>query len=82
MPILKVARLGHPVLRRMADPVPPEALGRDGQALGYAAEGFHARILQHEMDHLDGKVYLDRMRSMESLAFLPEFQRYGLKRSE
>ena len=179
MAILKVARLGHPVLRRMADPVPPEALGavdtqrliadmletmaeydgvglaapqvhvsrrlvvygvaanprypdapaipltvlvnpriapvgdeqeedwegclsvpdlrgrvprwtrlrvealgRDGQALGYTAEGFHARILQHEMDHLDGKVYLDRMGSMESLAFLSEFQRYGLKRPD
>ena len=27
MAILKVARLGHPVLRRVADPVPPEALG-------------------------------------------------------
>jgi len=59
-----------------------EALGRDGQALTYTAEGFHARILQHEMDHLDGKVYLDRMRSMESLAFLSEFQRYGLKRED
>ena len=59
-----------------------EALGRDGQALGYTAEGFHARILQHEMDHLDGKVYLDRMGSMESLAFLSEFQRYGLKRAD
>ena len=59
-----------------------EALGRDGQALSYTAEGFHARILQHEMDHLDGKVYLDRMGSMESLAFLSEFQRYGLKRAD
>ena len=34
------------------------------------------------MDHLDGKVYLDRMGSMESLAFLSEFQRYGLKRAD
>ena len=179
MAILKVARLGHPVLRRVADPVPPEALGaadtqrliddmletmaeydgvglaapqvhvsqrlvvygvaanprypdappipltvlvnpritpvgdeqeqdwegclsipdlrgrvprwaclrveaqgRDGETLRYTAEGFHARILQHELDHLDGKVYVDRMGSMESLAFLSEFQRYGLKRPD
>ena len=59
-----------------------EAQGRDGETLRYTAEGFHARILQHELDHLDGKVYLDRMGSMENLAFLSEFQRYGLKRAD
>ena len=59
-----------------------EAQGRDGETLRYTAEGFHARILQHELDHLDGKVYVDRMGSMESLAFLSEFQRYGLKRPD
>ena len=59
-----------------------EALGRNGEPLRYPAEGFHARILQHEVDHLDGKVYVDRMPSMESLAFLAELQRYGLKRAD
>jgi len=59
-----------------------EAQSPDGRTLRYTAEGFHARILQHELDHLDGKVYLDRMGSMESLAFLAEFQRYGLKRAD
>jgi peptide deformylase len=57
-----------------------EAWGRDGGRLRFTAEGFHARVVQHECDHLDGKVYLDRMRSMETLAFLPEFQRYWLTR--
>jgi peptide deformylase len=57
-----------------------EALGRDGQALRFTADGFHARVLQHECDHLDGIVYLDRMRSMETLSFLPEFHRYWLAR--
>ena len=28
--------------------------------------GYHARVLQHEIDHLDGLVYLDRMRDMKS----------------
>ena len=57
-----------------------EAHGRDGTPLRFAAAGFHARVVQHECDHLDGKVYLDRMRSMETLTFLGEFERYWLTR--
>ena len=56
------------------------AYGRDGRPLRFTAAGFHARVVQHECDHLDGVVYLDRMRSMETLSFLPEFQRYWLRR--
>jgi peptide deformylase len=57
-----------------------EAYGRDGKRLRFEARDFHARVVQHECDHLDGKVYLDRMRSMDTLTFLPEFQRYWLTR--
>ncbi len=53
-----------------------EAYDRRGKKLQYVAEGFHARVVQHETDHLHGKVYLDRMRSLESLSFLREFVRY------
>jgi peptide deformylase len=56
-----------------------EAYGRDGQLLHFTADGLHARVVQHECDHLDGTVYLDRMRSLESLSFLPEFQKYVLR---
>ena len=56
-----------------------EAYGRDGKPLRFTADGFHARVVQHECDHLDGTVYLDRMRSLESLSFLPEFQKYVLR---
>jgi peptide deformylase len=59
-----------------------EGYGRDGKQLRFDAAGFHARVVQHECDHLDGKVYLDRMRSMESLSFLPEFRRYWLPRAD
>ncbi len=59
-----------------------EAWDRDGARLRFEAAGFHARVVQHECDHLDGKVYLDRMRSMESLSFVPEYQRYRLRRAE
>ncbi len=37
-----------------------EALGPDGKELRLEAEGFLARILQHEIDHLDGVLFLDR----------------------
>ncbi|MFN8542657.1 MAG: peptide deformylase [Candidatus Binatia bacterium] len=53
-----------------------DAWGRDGRKLRFVAEDFHARVVQHECDHLDGTVYVDRMRSMDSLAFLAEWQRY------
>ena len=56
-----------------------EAYGRDGKPLRFEATSFHARVVQHECDHLDGKVYLDRMKSMETLTFLPEFHRYWLR---
>ena len=59
-----------------------EAYGRDGGRLRFAADGFHARVVQHECDHLDGKVYLDRMRTLDSLSFLSEFQKYALGADE
>ena len=53
-----------------------EALDRDGRTIDREAEGFFARVLQHECDHLDGRVYLDRMEGMRTLSFLREFQRF------
>jgi peptide deformylase len=55
-----------------------EAYDRTGRQLNYTASDFTARVVQHECDHLIGTVYLDRMRSMESLAFNREFLRYQL----
>jgi peptide deformylase len=56
-----------------------EGLDRQAKKLSFTAEAFHARVVQHECDHLDGKLYVDRMRSMETLTFLPEFHRYWLR---
>lgn len=55
-----------------------EALDRQGKPLSLDAEGFFARVLQHECDHLDGHVYVDRMGDMTSLAFLSEFERFAM----
>jgi len=55
-----------------------QALDREGNELNFIADDFHARVIQHEWDHLNGKVYLDRMRDLSTLAFLTEFARYWL----
>ncbi|HLH78371.1 MAG TPA: peptide deformylase [Candidatus Binataceae bacterium] len=53
-----------------------QALGRRGEELDFEASDFHARVIQHETDHLRGEVYLDRLPDMHSLSHLAEFQRF------
>jgi peptide deformylase len=53
-----------------------QALDAEGRTLNFTASGFHARVIQHEHDHLEGKVYLDRMRDFSTLTHLLEFSRY------
>jgi peptide deformylase len=55
-----------------------DALDREGNRIELVAEGFAARVVQHEFDHLMGKVYLDRMPDLKTLTHLTEFQRYWL----
>jgi peptide deformylase len=38
-----------------------EGLTADGKKVSFTADGFLARILQHELDHLDGTLYVDRV---------------------
>ena len=56
-----------------------QAWDRSGNELDFVAEDFHARVIQHEFDHLHGKVYLDRMRDFSTLTFLQEFARYWMQ---
>ena len=56
-----------------------KARGVDGEPVSLTADGFHARVVQHENDHLDGVVFLDRMTNIQSLAFEPEWERYVLE---
>ena len=42
-------------------------LDRDGQSVRYNLRGFHARVFQHEIDHLDGVFLTDRVRRVETL---------------
>ena len=50
----------------------------EGDPISLTADGFHARVIQHEYDHLDGVVFLDRMTSTQSLAFEPEWEKFTL----
>ncbi len=53
-----------------------QGLDREGRRLDYIASGFEARIIQHEYDHLNGIVFLDRMRDLRSLGYTEEWSQY------
>jgi len=53
-----------------------KAYDRRGRRISIHARGFTARVIQHETDHLDGVLFFDRMRSLETLTYLEEFNRY------
>lgn len=63
------------VVRRPAR-VRLDALDRDGRPKAYELHGFPAVVAQHECDHLDGVLYVDKV-DPTTLAFLEEFSRYG-----
>lgn len=53
-----------------------EAFDREGKPVKLEVDGFFARVIQHEWDHLQGNVYLDRMTNLQSLSYLSEFARF------
>jgi len=50
-------------------------IGRDGEPVERIAEGFHARVVQHETDHLDGILYPRRMPDLANFGFVDEMRR-------
>jgi len=52
-----------------------QAYDLSGQKLEVDAEGYHARIIQHECDHLDGILYPMRMRDLSKFGFAEEFSK-------
>ena len=57
-----------------------KAYDRDGGRIEKRATGFEAVVLQHEIDHLNGKVFLDRMEDLTKLAYQEEFEEFWLKK--
>ena len=50
-----------------------EALTPEGKTVRATASGFHARVIQHEVDHINGFFYMDRMPDLKSWMHLEEF---------
>jgi len=47
----------------------------DGSTIKREAEGFHARVVQHECDHLDGILYPMRMKDLAKLGYAEEMSK-------
>jgi len=62
----KVARATHLRYR---------GVGLDGETIERTVSGFHARVVQHECDHLDGILYPQRMDDLTELGFVDEMRK-------
>jgi peptide deformylase len=62
-----------------ANEVKLSALDREGRKVDLHLHGYPARVVQHEADHLDGCLFIDRMKSLETLTFLDEYAKYWVK---
>lgn len=54
-----------------------QGFGRDGKPVDREVEGFPAVVYQHEVDHLNGIVFLDRMKDLSTLSYLREYERFA-----
>lgn len=58
-------------------------LDENAQAQEIIAEDFLATVFQHELDHLFGKLYVDRIKDMTKLSYNEEFSQFmGVSPSE
>ena len=55
-----------------------ECWDREARRVDVIAKDFFARVIQHEIDHLNGIVYLDRMRNLATLAHIAEWNKHWL----
>jgi len=52
------------------------AFNREGKRVEMQASGLPARVILHETDHLDGVLFFDRMKSLDTLTYLDEYGRF------
>jgi peptide deformylase len=55
-----------------------ECYDREANRVDLVAKDFFARVIQHETDHLNGIVYLDRMRDLRTLSHIAEWNKHWL----
>jgi peptide deformylase len=53
-----------------------KALNEKGETVSFELEGFPAIVMQHEADHLDGVLYVDKLADPSKLGYDEEVQRY------
>lgn len=53
-----------------------EALDEKGEPVQKTVHGFHARIMQHEVDHINGNFYVDRMPDLQTWMHLDELNQH------
>ncbi len=54
-----------------------QGLDRTGKPIEGEARGFFAKVMQHELDHIDGRLYIDRVKDTRSLGFTQELELAG-----
>jgi len=59
-----------------SDHIRYRGLGVNGETIERVARGFHARVVQHECDHLDGRLYVSRIGDLSRLIFESEIRHY------
>lgn len=70
--------LSMPGLREVVErksSVTVEALDLNGETVRIEAEGLHARVLLHEIDHLDGVLFLDRVSPLKRKMLLKKWKK-------
>jgi peptide deformylase len=55
---------------------------RQGKKIQKTVSDFEAVVLQHELDHLKGFVFLDRMKDLTQLSYQEEFEEFWLKKED
>jgi len=53
-----------------------EAFTLEGKKIEKTVHDFHARVIQHEVDHINGFFYMDRMEDLRHWMHLDEFEKY------
>lgn len=53
-----------------------KAFDRDGNPVSGVLEGYSAKILQHELDHLDGRLYVSRLTDVRRFGFANEVREF------
>jgi len=59
-----------------------EAQDMEGNPLSFEAEGFYARVIQHELDHLQGTLFIDRISSLKRALYKKKLKKMLLAEEE